>query len=97
MDRDRSLAEWWAAGRPQRRNVDFQFSNDPTQGIAMHAQILGSPKLIRFPLSQDRKNEDPLELAYGLEVSHAAPIHLQHQFLELFFHRGLPLSSTGSN
>jgi hypothetical protein len=63
----------------------------------MHAQIPGSPKLIRFPLPQDRKNEDPLELAYGLEVSDAAPVHLQYEFLELFFHSGLPLSSTDSN
>jgi hypothetical protein len=56
----------------------------------VHAQFLRRPKLIGFLVLQHGKNEDALELAHRLEIPDAAPVHLQHQFLELFFHGELP-------
>jgi hypothetical protein len=52
----------------------------------VHAQILSSPKLICFPLSQNGKHEYSLELAHRFGIPDAAPVHLHHEFLELFFH-----------
>jgi hypothetical protein len=56
----------------------------------MHPQFLRSPNLVRSLLSQYGKNEDTLELAHRLGIPDAAPVHLQHEFLELFLHGELP-------
>src|SRR5439155_9349946 len=42
----------------QEPDVEFQFPKDAVQRVAVHAQCLSSPTLIRFLLSQNGKNED---------------------------------------
>jgi hypothetical protein len=56
----------------------------------MANQFLSSPRLIRSLVSQNGNNKDALELAQRLGISDASPVHLQHEFLELFFHGKLP-------
>ena len=91
LHRDWALAQRWSAtGGTQEPDVEFQFPKDAVQRVAVHAQCLSSPTLIRFLLSQNGKNEDLLEFAYRLGIPGAAPVHVQHQFLELFLHSELP-------
>ena len=96
LHRDWALAQRWSAtGGTQEPDVEFQFPKDAVQRVAVHAQCLSSPTLIRFLLSQNGKNEDLLEFAYRLGIPGAAPVHVQHQFLELFLHSELPSALPG--
>ena len=58
----------------------------------MHPQFLRSPNLIRSLLSQNACNKDALELPHRFGILDAAPVHLQHELFELFFHGELSLN-----
>ena len=90
LHRDWALAQRWSAtGGTQEPDVEFQFPKDAVQRVAVHAQCLSSPTLIRFLLSQNGNNKDALELPHRFCILDAAPVHLQHELFELFFHRRL--------
>src|SRR5256886_12666621 len=74
LHRDWALAQRWSATRGmQEPDVEFQFYNHAVHRVAVHAQCLRRPTLIRVLLSRNGKNEHLLVFAYLLGIPSAAP------------------------
>src|SRR5262249_10095410 len=75
----------------QLADVDFEFGDGSTQGIAVHAQLTCSSALIAVVLLQDGHNKSLLELAHCFRIEDVAFIHLHDEGFELISH-GISLS-----
>ena len=69
-------------------HVEFQLSDGPAQGVAMHSQLSCCLALIAIVLLQYREYESFSEFAHGFGIKNSALIHLRYKSLKLVFHRG---------
>jgi hypothetical protein len=76
-----------AARGAHRFDIQIQLLKVASQGVAVHAELSSSSDLIPIHLSENCSKEGLLKFPHRFRVRSAAPVHVQNEFLQLFFHR----------
>jgi hypothetical protein len=70
--------------------VHLQLCQRPAQGVAMHAELLGSLALIAFVLRKNFKDVAPLELADRIRIGNSGTVHLNDKTVQFALQRLTP-------
>ena len=72
-------AGWALRAIAKLADVDFEFIDRPAEGIAMHAQLAGSPALVAFIFLENSEDKALLKFAHALGIEDVAFVHLQDE------------------
>jgi hypothetical protein len=83
-----SAAGWALDTVAELADVNLQFADGATQGVAVHSQFACGAALVAFVFLKNGQDKAFLELAHSLGIKNVASVHLQNQCFQLVFHDG---------